>query len=651
MTPAAAFGRGPRWSVRVRTGLAALALIAMPSLAPVSAVAPSHAAETAANPEQDRLPPFEGRTLDGRPLATSAFAGKRLILFFFNPGLTPAATYAQAVAKIAPEQTRYNFAVAGVAMGLDPAKARAFASKHKLTFPVFDDTDGDIASKLSLQAPLVLVGVDAEGRAGLAIVGAENQEGPSAVVIEARLREFLRLPQAGAATSGKLETQTKAPAFEAKRIDGGTLRLADLAGKPLILAFFVPSCSHCQDALRFFKNELERYPEDNRPALVGVTGDSRPYAVESALKEKGLDFFPVLLDPGREVATAYGSFGAVPDIVLIDAAGSILFRSSGWEGSHDPDLMRMRLAKLTGRDVPMLVRRDGYSGNDVCSVCHEKEAATWHFTEHSFAFETLVTKAADRDPKCIGCHVVGFGEKGGFSEAVREKHLEDVGCETCHGKGGGHLKTEAKAATRGDYRAACAKCHDPEHSLGFDYATFLPKVSHATIALQSDAERARRIANREQPRDLLPTTSDFVGSEACKTCHAKEFGIWSGSAHARSVESLRKKNKQDDAKCITCHVTGYGRPGGFPKEAKPGAHADLERVGCESCHGPGAAHVKAEGKQPAGILRLGDKCDSCVILQICGSCHDDVNDPGFRFEVEKKIEVIRHGAPPPAGAH
>jgi hypothetical protein len=43
------------------------------------------------------------------------------------------------------------------------------------------------------------------------------------------------------------------------------------------------------------------------------------------------------------------------------------------------------------------------------------------------------------------------------------------------------------------------------------------------------------------------------------------------------------------------------------------------------------------------ILSLGDKCDSCVILQICGSCHDDANDPGFEFEVQEKIDRQRHG--------
>ena len=32
-----------------------------------------------------------------------------------------------------------------------------------------------------------------------------------------------------------------------------------------------------------------------------------------------------------------------------------------------------------------------------------------------------------------------------------------------------------------------------------------------------------------------------------------------------------------------------------------------------------------------------------MILQICGACHDDANDPGFEYEVEQKIDAQRHG--------
>ncbi|HEX9814953.1 MAG TPA: hypothetical protein VGB31_08420, partial [Myxococcota bacterium] len=59
--------------------------------------------------------------------------------------------------------------------------------------------------------------------------------------------------------------------------------------------------------------------------------------------------------------------------------------------------------------------------------------------------------------------------------------------------------------------------------------------------------------------------------------------------------------------------------------------------------GPGAEHVKQDTAKTGNIVSLGDKCDSCVILQICGRCHDEANDPGFEFEVLEKIEAQRHG--------
>ncbi len=42
-------------------------------------------------------------------------------------------------------------------------------------------------------------------------------------------------------------------------------------------------------------------------------------------------------------------------------------------------------------------------------------------------------------------------------------------------------------------------------------------------------------------------------------------------------------------------------------------------------------------------MRLTEKCESCVILQICGSCHDEANDPNFEFELTDKLEKVKHG--------
>jgi hypothetical protein len=244
----------------------------------------------------------------------------------------------------------------------------------------------------------------------------------------------------------------------------------------------------------------------------------------------------------------------------------------------------------------------------------------------------------------VGCHVVGFGQEGGFDLDKKPRELENVGCESCHGRGGPHLSPGAVA--KGDYQSACLVCHDTKHSLGFEYATFLPKVSHAANAhiLAMPREQRQKIMEERGAlrTDLLPTAARHVGSDACRSCHAKEYESWAAGPHARALASLQTKHKAGDANCLKCHTTGFGREGGFQPGAAASAHPDLARVGCESCHGPGGDHIGAASKIGT-IVALGDKCDSCVILQICGSCHDDANDSGFEFEVKAKIDKIRHG--------
>ena len=156
-------------------------------------------------------------------------------------------------------------------------------------------------------------------------------------------------------------------------------------------------------------------------------------------------------------------------------------------------------------------------------------------------------------------------------------------------------------------------------------------------------ERESLLAGRGKPRDLLPKGADIVGSQACQSCHPSEYAHWEAGPHAAAVKTLEADGKAGDADCLKCHTTGYGRPGGFPVDGKVAQHPALANVGCESCHGPGGDHVKDDSVKLGSIVGLGDKCDSCVILQICGSCHDEANDPGFRFSVQERIDAQRHG--------
>ncbi len=114
------------------------------------------------------------------------------------------------------------------------------------------------------------------------------------------------------------------------------------------------------------------------------------------------------------------------------------------------------------------------------------------------------------------------------------------------------------------------------------------------------------------------SSSRFVGSGRCSACHSDIMLEWSESRHAKAMATLeRRGNAGTKPQCISCHVTGYGEPGGFTSAAKT---PHLLNVGCESCHGPGASHVanpeRAYGK---------------ITLSTCTGCHTSVMDPDFDF--------------------
>jgi peroxiredoxin len=610
--------------------------------APVETVAAeAHAAPT--RPRGRPLPAFSGYTLDDQRLSVSDLIGRRLLIYFFNPEVKAAEPMTRAVGAIAPLRGKNNFEILGVATGSSRATALAYSRRFGIDYPVLDDSSAELARQFGLQTPVALLATDAEGYVTFGMAGAMSED-PRA--IEANLRKGLRLPEEQLAEG---LGRPPAPGFRARRLEGGEpFDFASVKGQPVVLIFFLHTCPHCHASLEFLKRALAELPEDKRPVVLGVEISGRTYAVKQTLENDGLDFFQVLFDDDGSIQNSYGVFAGVPDIVLIDREGRIVARSEGWsEQRHEP-LLRMRLAKLVGAPVPMLLRTRGYSGSEACGVCHEMEHETWTFTSHSSAYDTLVRHGNENDSECVSCHVVGYGKPGGFSDAMLTPDLEDVGCESCHGRGGPHLSPDFVARDGGGaYAKVCVTCHDSKHSLGFDFATFRPRISHAENAHLTTLpaeEKARLLAERGRPGGvLLPTNAEYVGSEACRSCHAAEFQTWSNSPHAHAGETLEEKQKAGENDCLRCHTTAFDRPGGFPAGGDRAAHSDLGRVGCESCHGPGGEHVREGAKKLGTIVSLGDKCDSCVILQICGSCHDDANDPGFEFQVQEKIERQRHG--------
>jgi hypothetical protein len=124
-----------------------------------------------------------------------------------------------------------------------------------------------------------------------------------------------------------------------------------------------------------------------------------------------------------------------------------------------------------------------YVGTEKCTACHQSAAAVWTGSAHSHAFATLIARRADADPKCIGCHTVGFGDPSGYRRDLGAAALVNVGCESCHGPGSLHVR-EKEGDTSVNFTfhpldaGECQKCHQGEFSRPFDWDQFWPLIKH-----------------------------------------------------------------------------------------------------------------------------------------------------------------------------
>ncbi len=123
------------------------------------------------------------------------------------------------------------------------------------------------------------------------------------------------------------------------------------------------------------------------------------------------------------------------------------------------------------------------------------------------------------------------------------------------------------------------------------------------------------------------TASPWTTSDACAKCHQAEYEKWQKSRHSHAFAALETKQRIFDAACVGCHSLGFQEAGFVNIKATP----QFANVHCESCHGPGAAHIAAP---TAGNYKTPPKNTSCLV------CHDRDNSPDFDFD--KYWPVIAH---------
>jgi tetratricopeptide (TPR) repeat protein len=171
----------------------------------------------------------------------------------------------------------------------------------------------------------------------------------------------------------------------------------------------------------------------------------------------------------------------------------------------------------------------------------------------------------------------------------------------------------------------------------------------------------------------LPLSAQYVGSKACQKCHADKFALQSKSEHAHALEPGQKAQWAFGAgdkaitfvdqtgeetiaehglsyytatksmgvtpghadasdivyrtfdslgtalRCFRCHSTG-------PITLAAGYKVAPSELGirCETCHGPGLAHVKQPGAP--GTIQNPKRLTPTELNRLCGACHRQASD-------------------------
>jgi peroxiredoxin Q/BCP len=158
-------------------------------------------------------------------------------------------------------------------------------------------------------------------------------------------------PKSGAKPA--LVEGAKAPAFHLPRDGGGSVSLADYAGKKLVLFFYpradTPGCT--REAIDFTR--LKRHFAESATEVLGISADT--VKAQESFRNKHQLAIPLLSDERHEMLEAYGAWGEkslygrtflgiIRTTVLIDAGGRIakIWRNVRVDGHADEVLAAAR---------------------------------------------------------------------------------------------------------------------------------------------------------------------------------------------------------------------------------------------------------------------------------------------------------------------
>ncbi len=119
--------------------------------------------------------------------------------------------------------------------------------------------------------------------------------------------------------------------------DGGTLKLDDLEGKPIVMTFWASWCAPCKQELPVLAAFYEAHKAEGLQ-VIGVNVDEDPAAARAHLAHNPLPF-PVVLDTDKAIMKRFQTRG-VPTTFWVTRDGTIRQRSVGYDAAARPTVER-----------------------------------------------------------------------------------------------------------------------------------------------------------------------------------------------------------------------------------------------------------------------------------------------------------------------
>jgi predicted CXXCH cytochrome family protein len=254
--------------------------------------------------------------------------------------------------------------------------------------------------------------------------------------------------------------------------------------------------------------------------------------------------------------------------------------------------------------------KGGYQGVQYCVRCHNPGASTsqipgagrpievWSSSAHAEAYLTLFKPESvklgrklgisdpHKSPKCLKCHVTGYGSPSHVSNKVAMS--EGVGCESCHGPSGAlHDSKQELDVSKVDGRAQfCQRCHNDQSPTwkGFNLESFSEYISHwshyteVRKIRESEHKTAKSLAKKEGGSviELKPNLVHRPTTPKAKTKVNEAGVIVLDDGQAAPVHFPHQKHQTEfGLECSSCHH--------IPQMHK-----------CRSCHTPSSSATRKQ---------------------------------------------------------